>query len=74
MNDQQTKITGYRALTEAEIDLMNQVKEMAMRVGEMCEVLKQAPGIDSRWLSIGATQLQQGFMAVNRAIAKPTTF
>ncbi len=32
------------------------------------------PSIDQRWVSIGATQLQQGFMAVIRGIAQPTTF
>lgn len=32
------------------------------------------PFIDQRWVSIGATQLQQGFMAVTRGIAQPTTF
>jgi hypothetical protein len=29
---------------------------------------------DQRWLAIGATQLQQGFMALTRAIAKPEFF
>jgi hypothetical protein len=32
------------------------------------------PSLDQRWISIGATQLQQGFMAVIRGIAQPTTF
>lgn len=32
------------------------------------------PTIDQRWVSIGATQLQQGFMALVRGIAQPTTF
>lgn len=32
------------------------------------------PTLDQRWISIGATQLQQGFMAVIRGIAQPTTF
>ncbi|WP_431509762.1 DUF7681 family protein [Variovorax sp. DAIF25] len=32
------------------------------------------PFIDQRWVSIGATQLQQGFMAVIRGIAQPSTF
>lgn len=32
------------------------------------------PSLDKRWVSIGATQLQQGFMAVIRGIAQPTTF
>jgi len=32
------------------------------------------PSLDMRWVSIGATQLQQGFMAVIRGIAQPSTF
>lgn len=32
------------------------------------------PSLDQRWISIGATQLQQGFMAVIRGIAQPSTF
>lgn len=30
--------------------------------------------LDQRWISIGATDLQRGFMAVVRGIAQPTTF
>jgi len=35
-----------------------------------------APGatLDQRWISIGATDLQTGFMALIRGIAQPTTF
>lgn len=30
--------------------------------------------LDQRWISIGVTDLQRGFMAVIRGIAQPTTF
>lgn len=30
--------------------------------------------IDQRWVSIGATHLQTGLMALTRAVAQPTTF
>jgi hypothetical protein len=30
--------------------------------------------LDQRWVSIGATHLQEGWMAVIRGIAQPTTF
>lgn len=30
--------------------------------------------VDQRWVSIGATDLQTGLMALTRAVAKPTTF
>lgn len=34
----------------------------------------QLPALDQRWVSIGATDIQRGFMAVIRGIAQPTTF
>lgn len=81
MDNQHKKIKGYRDLSQEEIDLMNEGKKLAEKVGEFIEKLNkadfattsdQAP--DKRWVSIGSTHLQQGFMAVIRGIAKPTTF
>jgi hypothetical protein len=72
----QPKITGYRQLSEAEVVLMNEGKALAEQVGAYIQRLKDngGPSLDQRWVSIGATQLQQGFMAVIRGIAQPTTF
>jgi len=53
---------------------MNQVKEMAGAVGDFLEVMEQDPTVDKRWVAIAKTQLQQGFMALTRSIAQPTTF
>ena len=36
--------------------------------------LQQTPSLDQRWVSIGATHLQEGFMALTRAVAQQTTF
>lgn len=81
MDNQHKKITGYRDLSQAEIDLMNEGKSLAEQVGKWVEKLDLAtcfpnePGApDPRWVSIGSMQVQQGFMALIRAIAKPTTF
>ena len=41
--------------------------------GEIGEY-KAGPRLDQRWISIGSTDLQRGFMAVIRGIAQPTTF
>lgn len=71
---EQPKITGYRQLTQEEVDLMNAVKEVASSAGRVIEQLRAVEGLDQRWISIGSTQLQQGFMAVVRGIAQPTTF
>lgn len=74
MENQHRKITGYRELEQHEIDAMNAVKEMAKQVGELFEKLESTSGLDQRWIAIGKTNLQQGFMALTRAIAQPTTF
>ena len=85
----QPKITGYRQLGEAEVELMNEGKALAEACGAYITKLRRhqhtgansvlgapdlLPPLDQRWISIGATQLQQGFMAVIRGIAQPTTF
>jgi hypothetical protein len=72
----QPKITGYRQLTGAEVALMNEGKALAEQVGAYVEKLRTSsnPSLDQRWISIGATDLQKGFMAVIRGIAQPTTF
>ena len=85
----QQKITGYRQLSEAEVALMNEGKALAEACGAYVAKLRthpdvarnQAPNdgvalqpLDQRWISIGATDLQRGFMAVIRGIAQPTTF
>lgn len=86
----QPKITGYRQLSEAEVELMNEGKALAELCGAYIEKLRAQKktdfpagdgeafsmgiDLDQRWISIGATDLQRGFMAVIRGIAQPTTF
>ena len=86
----QPRITGYRQLSEAEVALMNEGEALAEQVGAYIAKLRAHDGrvngswtqaerdavlyLDQRWISIGATQLQQGFMAVIRGIAQPSTF
>ncbi len=70
----QPKITGYRQLTEGEAALMNEIKKRGVELGELVEQLRATEGIDQRWISIGATDLQTGLMALTRSVARPTTF
>lgn len=81
-------ITGYRILSEAETALINEGKALAEQCGTFIAKLRQHPDsmrtnapntlgdapLDQRWISIGATDLQRGFMALTRGIAQPTTF
>lgn len=86
---EQPKIAGYRQLTEQEVALMNEAKAIAEQCGAFIERLRAMPAtgkdgvpivvdgqpsIDQRWVSIGATHLQEGWMDVVRAIAQPSTF
>lgn len=74
MQDQHKHITGYRDLTAEEISLMNEGKALAEQVGAYLDKIDKIDGIDRRWSAIARTDLQKGFMALTRAIAKPTTF
>ena len=74
MDNQHKKIKGYRDLSQSEIDAMNQIKEKAAEVGELFKDLENRPELDKRWLAIAKTDLQKGFMAATRSIAKPDFF
>ena len=70
----QPKIIGYRQLTEAEADLINKIKDHGLMTAALIAELRNTENLDGRWISIGATDLQTGLMALTRAVAQPTTF
>lgn len=88
MENQHRKITGYRELNQDEIDLMNEIKakgqELDALIHKVCDVSSASDDEDFvrlvqerevfRWISIGRTHLQQGLMALTRAVAKPEFF
>jgi molybdate-binding protein len=74
MDNQHRKIKGYRELSQPEIDAMNAVKQKAAEVGELIRELSENEDLDQRWVNIAKTDLQKGFMAATRSIAKPDFF
>ena len=74
MENQHQKIKGYRDLTQEEIDLMNEVKTKGAELGAIIEKLDNIPEIDKNWLVTGKLGVQQGLMAVTRAITRPNFF
>ena len=74
MENQHRQIKGYRELSQTEIDAMNEIKAKGAELGELVEKLRGTEGLDQRWVSIGATDLQTGLMALTRAVAQPTFF
>lgn len=74
MENQHRQIKGYRELNAAEIAAMNEIKTKGAELGELVAKLRATEGLDQRWVSIGATDLQTGLMALTRAVAQPTFF
>lgn len=71
-------VAGYKPQTQSKIDIVNRNKEIEERVLRILDELKTlneggiSPVIaDQRWLAIGRTQIEQGFMAVNRSVFQP---
>lgn len=75
MKDQHKLIKGYRDLSQAEIDLMNKIKEVEREhVAHIVNEAKAAGNtLDQRFVAIARTHFQQGFMALVRAVAQPET-
>lgn len=81
------KITGYRDLTQQEIDLMNRIKQQGTAldalVGEVRKHLASAPALPhetdqalnpQRWASMATTDFQTALMFLTRAVARPSSF
>jgi hypothetical protein len=74
MDNQHRQIKGYRELSQDEINLMNEIKSKGAELGELVQKLRSTSTLDQRWVSIGATDLQTGLMALTRSVAQPTFF
>jgi hypothetical protein len=103
MDNQHRKISGYRELSQVEIDLMNRIKAHAEETRQLVEAVQAAavptlPELNAahghgttdliegeavyaghaggpwRWICLADDHLQQGYMALTRAVAKPTSY
>jgi hypothetical protein len=74
MENQHRQIKGYRELSAEEITLMNEIKTKGAELGDLIGKLRANESLDQRWVSIGATDLQTGLMALTRSVAQPTFF
>jgi len=72
MDNQHKQIKGYRDLSQDEIDGMNRLKALEQEVLDVLDA-PRLPEVDGRWNAIARTDLEKGFMAAIRAIAKPNT-
>jgi hypothetical protein len=65
-------VHGYKPQTDAKVAMVNANKELEERVlRQIEEVAMDFPDADLRWTAIAKTNIELGFMALNRAVFKP---
>ena len=75
-------VNGYIPLTEKQIEQINEVKDIGLRLGELFDRIESLSSIstveadrcDRRSLALARTNIQTGIMWGVRAIAKPDGF
>jgi DNA-binding CsgD family transcriptional regulator len=72
VDNQHKLISGYRDLSEREVDAVNAIKALEHEVGELWkQVRDDVTGSDPAALSIARDQLKTGFSWFVRAVARP---
>ena len=71
-------VAGYRPQNQIAVDVVNENKHKEEKLLRLIDALRneqtlggQSIQVDQRWLSIAKTHIEQGFMALNRAIFQP---
>jgi hypothetical protein len=71
MENQHRKISGYRELSQEEIDAMNGIKDLEAKFNGMIDYLRTFVSVDQRQVAIAQTVGEEAFMRAVRAIAQP---
>lgn len=64
-------VHGYRTQPATNVDLVNQNKIAEERILRLIDQTIRDTDADTHWLEVGRLHIQQGFMAINRAIFQP---
>ncbi len=71
MKDQHKQITGYRDLTQGEIDAVNELKSVYEEIALILDDQTEKYDVDRRSQTIAMTKLQESAMWAIRSITKP---
>lgn len=63
-------VAGYQPQTEERVELVNKHKDLEERLLRHLEVLSGT--VEPRWAAIAKNHFEQGFMALNRAVFRPS--
>lgn len=64
-------VSGYRPQSQDRVDSVNANKQIEERVLRLLDDMQASGSCDPRWLAIARTDIEKGFMAMNRAIFRP---
>jgi len=64
-------VSGYQPQSDEAVTIVNIMKATEEKLLRALDDLAERDDVDKRWLSIGRTQIEQGFMAVNRSVFRP---
>lgn len=64
-------VAGYQPQGPEALIKVNTAKTLEEMVLRHLDRLAEDPAVDQRWLAVGRTQIEQGFMAANRAVFRP---
>jgi hypothetical protein len=64
-------VHGYKAQGQDAVAMVNLNKQAEESLLRMMDEYGGHPQVDKRWLAIARTNIEQGFMALNRSIFKP---
>ena len=64
-------VSGYRPQNDVAIARVNRAKQIEEEVLRLLDELGHDADVDKRWLAIGRTDIEKGFMTVNRSVFRP---
>ncbi|HEY2454128.1 MAG TPA: hypothetical protein VGI71_16175 [Scandinavium sp.] len=64
-------VKGYRQLSPAEIEQMNDLKDVSREFHQLLALLGDTTEADKRWLAIAKTEMQKACMSACRAVTRP---
>lgn len=65
-------VAGYQPQSSESVAIVNVNKALEERALRQLDPMSDATRFDQRWVAIARTQIEQGFMAMNRAVFKPS--
>lgn len=71
MSHQGLPVSGYRPQSDEAVLIVNENKRLEEETLRQIDHLRERGGLDYDWLEIGLRQIQQGWMAINRAVFQP---